>query len=118
MKKILKYKQYFESSENNFDDYLLQIRNGNFSPCTNDMWETIEMDGYSEEREDFNKSNYLIMELIITDDKKEGLINFDDDIIEEFNDFDIELKDSDLYPNHLDFIDYDIGKVYIVKHIT
>ena len=54
--------------------------------------------------------------LNLTSKDKNGLIEFDDDVIEKFNDFDIKLKSMSEYPfNKLDLIDYDNGVVYIIR---
>jgi hypothetical protein len=53
----------------------------------------------------------------LIDEDKNGLINFDDDVVNDFNEFDIELKDSQKYPyNMIDMIDYNNGIVYILKY--
>lgn len=40
----------------------------------------------------------------------------DEDVVEKFNDFDMELKKIGEYPyDTLDFIDYDNGIVYIIR---
>jgi len=37
--------------------------------------------------------------------------------LEKWNDFDIEFKENGHYPGYLDFIDYDNGKLFIIKHL-
>ena len=96
----------------NFDDIVSQIKNNNFMIVPDDIWETIEYEGLDEE---FNSGRELFTytELNIPEDVRENLKKFDDATVERFNEFDIFLKDN--FKNLIDFVDYDNGRVYIIK---
>jgi len=56
------------------------------------------------------------MKLQLSSQDKKGLINFNDDTLEKFNQLDIQLKEKQEYPYKiLDFIDYDNGEILIIK---
>jgi hypothetical protein len=116
---IIKEFNIFINENYNFVNYMNQIMNNNYTPLSDDVWDNLQMDGYPDEvndyEGDYNIKNYSYTKLNITDEDKNGLINFDEDIIEKWNDFDIELKDK-YYPNYIDFIDYDNGIIYIIKY--
>jgi hypothetical protein len=103
------------------DDYMNQLNTNEYLNLSNKLFNDIEDEGWLEQLEEFykrkfDKTNFKYMTLKLTDNDKQGLINFDDDIIEKFNDFDIKLKSMDKYPfTKLDLIDYDNGIVFIVK---
>jgi len=103
------------------DDYINQLNSNEYLKLTKKLFNDIEDEGWLEQLEEFyNKkfdvNNFKYMMLKLTNNDKQGLINFDDDTIEKFNDFDIKLKSRDKYPyNKLDLIDYDNGIVFIVK---
>jgi len=79
-----------------------------------DEWETLNIEGLSEEHNLFDKDDWVIAELPISKEDKEGLMNFEDWALEKFNMFDIQLKDK--YDVKLiDLIDYDQGTLHIVK---
>lgn len=101
--------------------YISQIDTNNYSLITGKLFNDIQDEGWVEQLEDFYnrkfvKADFEYTTLNLDADDKRGLIDFDDDIINKFNDFDIELKAKDEYPfKTLDVIDYDNGKVYIIK---
>jgi len=103
------------------NDYIKQLNTNEYLSLTNKLFSCIEEEGWLEQLEEFynrefDKTNFKYMTLKLTDNDKQGLINFNDDVIEKFNDFDINLKSIDNYPyNKLDLIDYDNGIVFIVK---
>lgn len=111
----------FESfiNKNIFSTYFNQLINNKYLPLTDNLWEDLESDGFPDEvndyKGDYNKNNYKYTIIKIGNKDKNGLINFDEDTIEKWNDFDIELKDK-YYPNYIDFIDYDNGIIYIIKY--
>lgn len=102
--------------------YWMQINdNKGWKPITDKLFNNISEEGWLEDLEyvydDVNKEDIIFKELDLIDEDKKGLISFDDDIINDFNEFDIELKDGQKYPyNIIDMIDYDNGKVYILKY--
>lgn len=103
------------------DDYINQLNTNEYINITNKLFNDIEDEGWLEQLEDFynrkfDKTNFKYMTLKLTENDKQGLVNFNEDTIEKFNDFDIKLKSMDKYPfNKLDLIDYDRGIVFIVK---
>ena len=118
--KVKSFNQFINESLT-VDDYINQLNTNEYINITNKLFNDIEDEGWLEQLEDFynrrfDKTNFKYMTLKLTDNDKQGLINFDDDVIEKFNDFDIKLKSMDKYPfKKLDLIDYDNGIVFIVK---
>lgn len=118
--KVKSFNQFINESLT-VDDYMNQLNTNEYLNLNNKLFNDIEDEGWLEQLEEFynrkfDKTNFKYMILKLSDNDKQGLINFDDDIIEKFNDFDIKLKSMDKYPfNKLDLIDYDNGIVFIVK---
>ena len=115
------FKQRMVNENLDVNDYINQLNNNEYSKLTNKLFDEIEDEGWLEQLEDFynkkfNKNNFSFITLKLTTNDRNGLINFDDDVIEKFNDFDIKLKSMSEYPfNKLDLIDYDNGVVYIIR---
>lgn len=64
-----------------------------YDDVNDDEWEIIDyIEGITEEFEDYDRINYQIAELPITEAETDDLINFDDDVLNFWNNFDIELK--------------------------
>lgn len=124
--KYIKTFEYYQINENENENikYLInQINDSDWKPLNNDMFEMILEEGWIDELEDkysnLTINDFLFKELEISDNDKHGLINFNDDIVEKFNNFDIALKDKQEYPFYIiDFIDYDNGLVYLFKHLN
>lgn len=118
--KVKSFNQFINESLR-VDDYINQLNTNEYINITNKLFNDIEDEGWLEQLEDFynrkfDKTNFKYMTLKLTENDKQGLVNFDDDVIEKFNDFDIKLKSMDKYPfKKLDLIDYDNGIVFIVK---
>lgn len=114
-----KFIVFINENYKSFKNYFQQIENNHYLPLTKKIWNDINIDGYVDEVNDYNgdydKNNYSYTELIISTDDKDGLINFNNDTIEKWNDFDIEFKNK-YYPDYIDYIDYDNGKIYIIKY--
>jgi len=115
------FKQRMVNENLDVNDYINQLNNNEYSKLTNKLFNEIEDEGWLEQLEDFynkkfNKNDFSFTTLKLTTNDRNGLINFDDDVIEKFNDFDIKLKSMSEYPfNKLDLIDYDNGVVYIIR---
>ncbi|MBX2983842.1 MAG: hypothetical protein KF843_14280 [Flavobacteriales bacterium] len=115
------FKQRMINENLDVNDYINQLNNNEYSKLTNKLFNDIEDEGWLEQLEDFynrkfNKNDFSFTTLKLTTNDRNGLINFDDDVIEKFNDFDIKLKSMSEYPfNRLDLIDYDSGVVYIIR---
>jgi len=124
MYKFLKNFKKFSINENlDIDNYLDQLNDDTrYLSITKKLYNEIEKEGWVEQLEDFynktlNKFNFKYMILNLNKNDQKGLIEFNEDTIEKFNDFDIKLKSMDKYPfQKLDFIDYEKGIVYIIKH--
>ena len=124
MYKFLKNFKKFSINENlDIDNYLDQLNDDTrYLSITKKLYNEIEEEGWVEQLEDFynktlNKFNFKYMILNLNKNDQKGLIEFNEDTIEKFNDFDIQLKSMDKYPfQKLDFIDYEKGIVYIIKH--
>jgi len=102
--------------------YWMQINDPEgWIPVTDELYDDIDQEGWTEDLEDIyddiKQEDFVYKELELIDVDKNGLINYVDDIIEDFNDLDIEIKDKQKYPfKMIDFIDYDNGIVYIIKY--
>ena len=124
------FNENIDTRETDFDFYLNQINDpNNWKPITNDLFYMIEQEGWVEELtpeiEDDDyldtieeiKSRFTYKELNLLNIDKNGIIEGEESSIEFFNELDILLKSDQEYPyNTLDFIDYDKGKVYIIKY--
>jgi hypothetical protein len=95
------------------NNYLSQIPNLDWKPVNKRTWATIQDEGLDEEQDAFEPSDWMMASLNIRPDDAQALMAFEDDAIEEFNRFDIALKQK--FPGLVDFIDYDRGTVTIVK---
>jgi hypothetical protein len=93
--------------------YLGQIAKLNWQPVNKSVWNSIQDEGLDEEQDTPNPADWLMASLNITPDDAQALMAYEDDAIEEFNRFDIALKQR--YPGMVDLIDYDNGTVTIVK---
>lgn len=104
------------------NDYIDQVYKNEYKSLTNELFNYIAEEGWLYELEEFydrefDKNDFSYTKLNLTKEDKYGLINFDDDVIEKFNDFDSRLKSMDEYPfKIIDLIDYDNGIVYIIYH--
>ena len=102
--------------------YWMQINDeNNWNPITDKMFDDLCDEGWIEDLEyvydDITKDNIIVKELELIDEDKIGKIFFNDDVINDFNELDIEIKDKEKYPfNMIDMIDYENGKVYILKY--
>jgi len=98
----------------NFNNYFSQLNTKIFKNVTQDIFETIDCEGLTEEYDSYNKSDWKYVEIDLTDQDINGLKKFDVDTINKFNQFDIQLKEK-FSMKYVDLIDYDNGKVFIVK---
>jgi len=120
-KSIDTFKQRMINENLDVNDYINQLNNNEYSKLSDNLYSDIEDEGWLEQLEDFynrkfNKNDFSFTTLNLTSKDKNGLIEFDGDAIEKFNDFDIRLKSMSEYPfNKLDLIDYDNGVVYIIR---
>lgn len=95
--------------------YIAQIPNLNWQPINRRVWGTIQDEGLDEEQDAYDPSNWVMASLNISAEDAQALQAFDADAIEEFNRFDIALKQQ--FPGLVDLIDYDRGTVTIVKTV-
>lgn len=93
--------------------YLGQIAKLNWQPVSRSVWNSIQDEGLDEEQDAPNRDDWIMASLDITPQDATALMAYDDNAIEEFNRFDIALKQR--YPGMVDLIDYDNGTVTIVK---
>ncbi len=99
---------------NSIDFYLAQIQKAKFVPVSNSIWGNIKDEGLDEEQNAKSRNSWLMTQLDMLDNDKTNLQNFDDDTINKFNSFDIELKQ--IYNGKIvDLIDYDSGAITLVK---
>jgi len=112
-----------ENIQNNktIQDYLKQVEYGDYEELTTELYDLISMEGWlvsieDEFGEEYEQEDFEYLKLDLSEKDKLGLINMDEDVVEKFNDFDMELKKTGEYPyDTLDFIDYDNGIVYIIR---
>ena len=93
--------------------YLTQISNLAWKPLTRSVWNTIQDEGLDEEQDAPKHTDWVMASLDVSAEDAQALQSFDDNAIEDFNRFDIQLKSR--YPGLTDLIDYDNGTVTIVK---
>jgi len=105
-----------------FKDIFDQIKDGDFKDLNNDIWESLEYDGWIDDasrvgygKYGLDKEDYEYIEIDIPEEDEFGLITLDDNIIEKYNDFDIEFKDKYYNKGYLDLVNYDEGKLFIVR---
>ena len=103
--------------------YWMQIKDSsNWLPVTDELFIDLEEEGWIEDLEyglddGVCKGDLVYKELDLIEEDKNGLINYYYNIIEDFNEFDIEIKNTQKYPfKMIDFIDYQTGSVFIVKY--
>jgi len=114
-----------ENIQNNktIQDYLKQVEYGDYEELTTELYDLISMEGWLVSIEDvfgeeYEQEDFEYLKLDLSEKDRLGLINMDENIVEKFNDFDMELKNRGEYPyDTLDFIDYDNGIVYIIRLI-
>ena len=95
------------------NSYLAQVPKLNWQPVSKSVWSGIQDEGLDEEQDAFEPSNWVMASLNISPEDAQALQAYDDNAIEEFNRFDIALKQK--FPGLVDLIDYDRGTVTIVK---
>lgn len=118
MKNFYEWIQLMESEEQPFfsvENYLSQIPKLLQEPVNRRIWNIIQHEGLDEEQDAPEPTNWLMASLSISAEDAEALKAFDNDAIENFNRFDIELKNR--YSKLTDLIDYDRETVTIVKPI-
>jgi hypothetical protein len=121
---ITDYKLFiYEELDNSIRKYYwMQINNDEgWKLITDELYNDLLDEGWIEDLEyvygDVNKEDIVFKELELIDEDRIGLINFYDDILNDFNELDIEIKNGQKYPfNMIDMIDYNNGKVYILKY--
>jgi len=102
--------------------YWMQINDDKgWNPISDEFFDNLCDEGWIEDLEyvydNVTKDNITVKELELIDEDKNGLMSFDEDVINVFNELDIEIKDGQGYPyNMIDMIDYDKGIVYILKY--
>lgn len=122
----MKYLKIYENflSDPDIKNYLDQVRRTEFKPLTKELFDFIQEEGFFDDLENYydNKysiSDFLYIDLKLTNLDKIGLKKFDDDIVNKFADFDYLLKksadDKGEYTKICDFIDYEKGIVHIIK---
>jgi hypothetical protein len=105
-----------------FKNLFDQILNTDYQDLTDTIWEFVLDDGWVDDasrlghgEKGYKKDDYEYIELDIPEPDEFGLATMDEETIEKYNEFDIELKDKLYDKGYLDLIDYDEGKIYIVK---
>ncbi len=104
------------------DEYIEQVKNNKFIPMSAYLYKQILDEGYVDDLNEYydtiyDQNSFEYLNLKLTKDDIFGLKMYDKITLDKFNRFDIKLKnlDRDTYPRIVDFIDYDLGKVFVVK---
>ena len=105
-----------------FKNLFDQIISGDYQELTDDVWDALEWDGWIDDasrlhhgKKGEDREDYEFIELDIPEADEFGLATKDEKVLDKYNDFDIELKDKLYDKGYLDLIDYEEGKVRIVK---
>jgi hypothetical protein len=98
----------------NTNNYLNQLENAQWQPITDQIWDTIQIEGLDEE---FNQDRtaWSFISLNVSQQDSDELRAYDPVAIDEWNGFDISLKEK-FNLQMIDLIDYANGSVIIVKH--
>ena len=110
------YKKQGVAEGKHASQYLFQIPMLTWKPVSRSVWNTIQDEGLDQEQQAPNHSNWVMASLSITPEHAQALQALEDDALEYFNRFDIDLKSQ--YPGLTDLIDYDRGTVTIVKPMS
>ena len=94
--------------------YMNQIDDLIFEPVSENVWDTIEVEGLNDEHDAHDPSQWVMAELVLDPSDIKGLKSFNEDIINKFNQFDISLKEK-YHLKLVDLINYEEGKIVIVK---
>jgi hypothetical protein len=97
-----------------FDYYFNQIKKTKFRQVPMSIFRTIQYEGLDEETGKLSMTDWNYIELKLKKEDKEGLMNMKRQTIEEFNRFDIALKDK-YRLGLIDLIDYEHGRIFIVR---
>lgn len=103
-------------------DYWEQINdNKNWKPITDLIYTELDENGWLDDllfmNKNVNKTNFEIKKIKLKESHKIGLIQYNEDIVAYFNNFDIELRNMQQYPfKMLMYINYINGKVYMIRY--
>ena len=112
-----------KNAEKTIRDYLQQIESNKYLPLTSELFKFIAHEGWLVSLEEYAKSEYTqkdfeYMTLDLSESDKKGLSQMEEEVIEKFNLFDMNLKAHGKFPyDTLDFFDYDSGTVFIIRLI-
>jgi hypothetical protein len=98
----------------NIQKYLTIIPDLKYKEITNEIWNTILSEGLNIEKMAYDKNDWEYANLPISETDKNGLKKFNKEVVEEYNNFDIQLKEM-YHMRYVDLIDYNKGIVRIVK---
>ena len=105
-----------------FNNFFHQIfKNNYYLPVSEELFNNLKDEGFIDELNNYYEKNFKIKDfeffvLNISNYDRYGLIAMNEETIEKYNKFDIELKNKQKgYPTIVDFIDYENGNIYIVK---
>ena len=101
--------------------YQAQIILGTYIGLTPEVFDFICQEGWIQSIEDDQERglcfcDFEFLTLNLSPKDKSGLQRLDQNTIEKFNTLDIRIKNQQEYPYYtLDFIDYDMGVVYVIR---
>lgn len=96
-------------------DYLLKIENQViFYPSSDETWQAIQDNGMLDDMAALTKNEVWEGELKLEEDDKQGLLDFNTEVVEKFNQLELEVK-SQYNLKRQTLIDYQSGRVLIIQ---
>lgn len=98
-----------------FAGLLRQIEGGGYHAVTDEIWDTLEVEGFPEEVGNAKRACYEFLELTIPPRDRASLMKLDGETVEKYNKFDARLKDIFGVTKYIDLVDYDNGRIKVVR---
>jgi hypothetical protein len=102
-----------EEETKKFKEYFEQIEEGNFYTINDELWNIITDNNYDEKYDTYEEDDWEYRKLKISDSDEFGLIIYDENIIDKFEEFTKILKAK--HKHTLAYVDNENGIVYILK---
>lgn len=101
--------------------YQIQILFGRYLGLTSQLFDLITLEGWlgsieMDREQECTIDDFEFLTLNLSPDDRAGLQRFHQHTVDKFNELDIRIKNQQKYPYYtLDFIDYEMGIVYIIR---
>ena len=101
--------------------YQIQILFGRYIGLTPELFDLITLDGWLgsievDREQECTIDDFEFLTLNLSQNDRDRLQRFDQIVVDKFNELDIRIKNQQEYPYYtLDFIDYEMGVVYIIR---